>query len=303
MTESGIDHMTPLMSWLGGLLSRDRRSAIRQAPRHLVAYYWDGATPLAHVIRDISSTGLYLVTEQRWYPGTLVMITLQRADAADTDPYRSIIVKTKVVRLGTDGVGLAFVIPEKREQNPARGALPGGSDRKTFQRFLNRLGQNQGQALIEYVLVLPIVLLLVVNVVNFGGFFYAWITVANAARAGADYAILAGASVGAPGQTTAAQVNSLITTDVSSLPNSASLAVNICENINGTITNLVNTKVSCSFTPPSDPESASYDLVAIDVTYTYIPFIPATFKFPSLNVYATIPPTTVHRLAVMRVIQ
>ena len=53
-----------------------------------------------------------------------------------------------------------------------------------FDRFFQRLRRNQGQALIEYLLVLPMVFLLLVNVVNFGGFFYAFITVANAARAG-----------------------------------------------------------------------------------------------------------------------
>jgi len=55
------------------------------------------------------------------------------------------------------------------------------------------LQASKGQALIEYILLLPLLFLLIVNLVNFGGFFFAWITVANAARAGADYAILGGA--------------------------------------------------------------------------------------------------------------
>ena len=44
----------------------------------LAAYYWTGAAPAAHNIKDISSSGLYVVTEERWYPGTLVMMTLQK---------------------------------------------------------------------------------------------------------------------------------------------------------------------------------------------------------------------------------
>ena len=35
----------------------------------MAAYYWNGAAPKAHTVRDISSTGLYVVTEERWYPG------------------------------------------------------------------------------------------------------------------------------------------------------------------------------------------------------------------------------------------
>ncbi len=36
-----------------------------------------------------------------------------------------------------------------------------------------------GQSLVEFALVLPLLFLLIVNAINFGGFFYAWITVAG----------------------------------------------------------------------------------------------------------------------------
>lgn len=160
------------------------------------------------------------------------------------------------------------------------------------------LSETEGQSQIEFILCLPMILLLVVNLVNFGGFFYAWITVANAARAGADYAIMGGASVGAPGAPTATQVTSLITSDISSLPNSSSLSVDICQNNNGTVTTLHGT---CS-SIPADPEAGSYVLTTVDVTYTYVPFIRA-FSFPKLGVYLTLPPTTVYQRADMRSIQ
>jgi hypothetical protein len=54
-------------------------------------------------------------------------------------------------------------------------------------------------------------------------------------------------------------------------------------------------------TVPSDPES-HYVLTSIDVTYTYVPFIPL-FSFPNLHINATLPATTIHRRAVMRVMQ
>jgi Flp pilus assembly protein TadG len=159
--------------------------------------------------------------------------------------------------------------------------------------------QERAQALIEYILMLPLIFLLIINLVNFGGFFFAWITVANAARAGVNYAILGGASVGSLREASAAQITSLVTQDISSLPNRSSLAVNICRNTNGTLTTLAGT---CS-SVPADAEPTNYTLKSIDVTYTYQPFIPAGFQFPGLGIYLTIPATTVHRRAVMRVIE
>ena len=290
--------MKPVTSWFERLLGRERRKAERRNPAHLVAHYWDGAAPSGRDIRDISSTGLYLLTEQRWYPGTLVTMSLTRADVSDTDPDRSVRVNAKVVRSDEDGVGLTFVMPVRRATNAAPGVLLDGADQKTLMKFLERLQVTAGQSLIEYALLLPIIFLLIVNVVNFAGFFYAWITVANAARAGADYAVLGGASVGGFGRAlpTVSNITSVITQDISSLPNRASLQVNVCQNRQGTLD-----PAGCTGAA-ADPESP-YALITIDVTYTYVPFIPAGFRFPRLNVYATIPPTTIHRRAVMRMIQ
>ena len=160
--------------------------------------------------------------------------------------------------------------------------------------------RNQGQALIEYILLLPMVFLLLVNVVNFGGFFYAFITVANAARAGADFAIMGGASVasGHIASVSASQISTLITTEIASLPNNPSLSVNVCQNNNGTVTTLSGTCSSIA----SDPEPTHYVVTSIDVTYTYVPFIPL-FSFPNLHIHATLPATTIHRRAVMRSLQ
>jgi hypothetical protein len=72
-----------------------------------------------HGIKDTSATGLYLLTENRWPLGTLVMMTLQRTDSADEKLDRSIAVQLKVVRWGLDGVGLQFVLPEVLKQSQA----------------------------------------------------------------------------------------------------------------------------------------------------------------------------------------
>jgi hypothetical protein len=127
--------MKSVNRWLESLSSRERRRAPRREVPNLVAHYWDGAAPLAHHIRDISTTGLYLLTEQRWYPGTLVRILLQRTGVAETDPDRSITVNAKVVRSGSDGVGLTLVLLEAHPPQGTQRDSIDGADRQSFHRF------------------------------------------------------------------------------------------------------------------------------------------------------------------------
>jgi hypothetical protein len=78
-----MKYVKPPKNWLKRWWSPDPRTApdLRNAPREslpgLAAYYWTGAAPKAHNIKDISTSGLYVVTEERWYPGTLILMTLQ----------------------------------------------------------------------------------------------------------------------------------------------------------------------------------------------------------------------------------
>jgi Flp pilus assembly protein TadG len=173
-------------------------------------------------------------------------------------------------------------------------------------RRIGRRNKPGGQALVEFALVIPFLFLFIVNVVNFGGFFFAWITVANAARAGAQYAVMAGATVTAPTPATGAQIASIITTDVSALPNRASLSVRICTNNNGVLTLLYPVGGTCptsgSAAIAADPEPTNYVLASIDVTYTYLPLV-AAWDFNRLNIHLTLPATTIHRRSVMRMLQ
>jgi hypothetical protein len=285
------------MNWFEKLLWTDKRRGVRLTSPPFVAYYWEGGKSEPHKVRDASPTGLYLLTEQRWYPGTIVTLTLQRTKATDQDSQHAITVKGRVTRLESDGVAMAFELPsEERCKSLER---PLESDMKAVASFLQHVHDDAAQALIEYLLVLPIVLLLVVNIVNMGGFFFAWITVADAARGAANYAALAGSSAGGVQAASAAQIKAMATVEASSLPNNPSLIVDICRNFNGTVTTVSGTCTSI----PSEPEPTTYVLTSIDVYYTYKPFIPAGFQFKGLNVYVTIPPSVVHRRAVMRTIQ
>ena len=157
---------------------------------------------------------------------------------------------------------------------------------------------NGGQALIEFILIFPLLFLLIINAANFGSFLFAWITVANAARAGTEYYALGSAAVATPTPATAAQVTTLVTNEISSLPDRSSLIVRVCRNNNGTIT----CAGAGSSVPPADPEPLTYISATVDVTYTYQPLFPL-WDFAGLGIHATLLPTTIHRRAVMRMLQ
>ena len=121
---------------LDWLLSEDRRKKLRHTSLPLVAYFWDGAVPVAHPVRDASSTGLYLLTDHRWYLGTVVALTLQRTAADDDDPARAISVNARVVRTGDDGVGLEFLLPETQHKRTDLAISTSLIDTRRLQQFL-----------------------------------------------------------------------------------------------------------------------------------------------------------------------
>src|SRR5271170_2566033 len=144
--------MKSFSSWFNGLWSTDRRAAKRQPMPPLAAYFWNGGSPKAHAVRDISSTGLFLVTDERWYPRTLVRVTLQKTDGADNDTQRSITVESMVVRWGTDGVGLEL-LPPNSNGGPTR--LANGADKGVLKRFLKEISSNKVEAIVEGILPAP----------------------------------------------------------------------------------------------------------------------------------------------------
>lgn len=112
------------MNWL---VKPSDPSELRRAARlfepDVLVYYWDGSTPVAHELRDISLTGAYLYTTERWYPGTIVRLLVQaKQKPAGADDFKepaaaSISIPAKVVWHGKDGVALQFIFrhPEDRK--------------------------------------------------------------------------------------------------------------------------------------------------------------------------------------------
>ena len=104
---------------------------------------------MSHTIQNISSTGFYLPTKDRWLLGTMVTMTLQRTDMAHensgTEPHISVL--SKVVRLDEHGVGFAFV-PLEAHPGDLKSRPVG---KKVLNRFLEQLKLDRGHAIMGYV--------------------------------------------------------------------------------------------------------------------------------------------------------
>src|SRR5580658_370001 len=124
-------------SWLQRMLSPDPpepRKAPRESLEGLAAYFFTGGDAVAHAVRDISATGMYVFTEERWYPGTVVRMTL--TDRRQPTVERSVTVHASVVRSGSDGVGLQFMLQGGRNSPDG---MVGGATKAHIDQFLKRL--------------------------------------------------------------------------------------------------------------------------------------------------------------------
>ncbi|HEY6346221.1 MAG TPA: TadE family protein [Bryobacteraceae bacterium] len=168
----------------------------------------------------------------------------------------------------------------------------------------------RGQSLVEVAIIAPFVFFLIVLVIDFAGLIGAWMVVANAARAAADYAILSGSSAGLPGEATSTSLQNLINADMAALPGLSSTNPNACvqENNNGTYAIILQVPSGACANysdPPSDGEdiasgsTTQYINLAVDITYTYTPFMVGS-RF--LGYFLPNIPTSVHQRSVMRIL-
>jgi hypothetical protein len=93
-------------------LSPAVKRAERKSATGFIAYHGGASGALPDDVKDISSTGLYLLTKERWLPGTQVLLTLQMKSPPEPASERRIMLQAKVVRWGDDGVGMSFVLPD-----------------------------------------------------------------------------------------------------------------------------------------------------------------------------------------------
>ncbi len=128
-------------NWLFCLLAphrRDKRKSPREFLPWIAAYYFNGGTPAPTSVRNISMNGMFVVTSERWYLGTIIRVTL--SDWRMPSPRRSITINAMAVRWGDDGVGLRFVFQKPRRDAPADDPLVDVTPQE-LKEFLHRFTQ------------------------------------------------------------------------------------------------------------------------------------------------------------------
>lgn len=171
-------------------------------------------------------------------------------------------------------------------------------------RIVKPLGGSSGQALVETALVLPLMLIVVLNAINFGFFFLVALNLTASPRSGAEYAMLGFATPSPLTESEALPGPASTNTSVSyqtyndmrgALGGYTSATMQICSQVLGVTTSsppvakcvtCSSSSDTCSCTgtsctgaagspaPDADPESPTFTLQQVRVTYTFNPPIP-----------------------------
>jgi hypothetical protein len=108
-------------NWLLCLLTRrrrEKRGSVRQFLPWVAAYIFNCDTPAPASVRNISMSGMYVLTSERLSLGTIIHVTL--TDWRLPTPERTVTVNAMAVRWGDDGVGLRFIFPKPRPGTAAQ---------------------------------------------------------------------------------------------------------------------------------------------------------------------------------------
>ena len=111
VTEKCISFLAYLMVKAG--LS-ERRKDGRFPSRGLEVSYWTGGKRKWAKVKDISATGVYLLTDDRLIPGTALQLTLQKRSLLERDAAPQVRLRALCARLGADGMGLTFAHEPER---------------------------------------------------------------------------------------------------------------------------------------------------------------------------------------------
>jgi len=141
--------MKSLKNWFVKEAPPERRGAERVRSPWLVANQFGGAESKKHNIRDISSTGVFLLTEDRWQPGELVSIALRRKDEPELSPNQGIPVQVRAVRWDKDGVALCFVEAKDMDLNLGEGPLADTGERKEPEEVRRKFRMAKASAFVD----------------------------------------------------------------------------------------------------------------------------------------------------------
>ena len=110
--------MRSLSSWLHTSDRQTRKRAERRPAPGLAAYHRSGPNFMLDKIKDISSTGLYLLTQERWLPGEVVSLTLQKEGPPERNSARRAAVQARAVRWGKRRHRIVIHSARRRQLRP-----------------------------------------------------------------------------------------------------------------------------------------------------------------------------------------
>lgn len=90
---------------------REHRRAPRVADPGLVGFYFSSGSSEPHPVRNFSVWGFYMITDEKWLPGTIIRLTLQVVGTDGTNPGDALTVHARVVNWDKQGAGFEFVLP------------------------------------------------------------------------------------------------------------------------------------------------------------------------------------------------
>ncbi len=106
--------------WWAGVTDEPLPDAIASS---VFVYFWEGTASVPHGVQDLSVKGAEMFTSDKWYPGTIINLTLQcggqtAGDGATT--CKALSMRSRVVAHSQDGVRLEFLYLSQQEREAAR---------------------------------------------------------------------------------------------------------------------------------------------------------------------------------------
>jgi PilZ domain-containing protein len=116
------------MDFISRIMRRFAEEIVKPLPDtvagSLSAFYWEGAASARHSVRNVSLQGADIITLDKWYPGTIINLTLQcgvqTAGEGGATQCKALTMRSKVVAHSQDGVRVAFLYLNRNEREAAR---------------------------------------------------------------------------------------------------------------------------------------------------------------------------------------
>jgi hypothetical protein len=104
-------------NWIKRLGYPEKPRAERRIPSGFAARQRNSPASKPFIIRNISTSGLFVLTDERWPIGRLVPLIVQVEGAPEYISEPQFAVQARVIRHGEDGMGLTFVLPPDLDAN------------------------------------------------------------------------------------------------------------------------------------------------------------------------------------------